>query len=182
MNSSVPSGSGLNNSLNVTFENVTGSVFSGLASETTTVSVATAPSPGGGGGGGGRSGAVVCPAICKDPSYSGLPQCRNCPSKPPATTFPSVVEMPVEVKKPELVEAPVVEPSEAPNVVEKEEKEVVVPKVKASEKRDLKKVVLIVLGLLVVLAVVVFLHRGYGVGKYRHQLKSIRRVLERTRK
>jgi len=70
------------NIVNVSFNNASGANFSvGVVENTTVNSSAPSPSPSvsSGGGGGGGSSSVICPPICKNPAYSDMPVCRNCP-------------------------------------------------------------------------------------------------------
>lgn len=72
------------NIVNVSFNNASGANFSvGVVENTTVNSSAPGPSPSpsvsSGGGGGGGSSSVICPPICKNPAYSDMPICRNCP-------------------------------------------------------------------------------------------------------
>jgi hypothetical protein len=76
----------IENFVNVSFNNASGSNLSVGGSENTTVnSSGPTPSPSAsssGGGGSGGAGSVICPPLCRNPSYSDMPICRNCPSEP----------------------------------------------------------------------------------------------------
>lgn len=88
----------LNNTINVSFQNSTNqTIFANL----TTQNIVQVPASGGqgGGGGGGGGSSLICPALCQNPAYKDLAQCRNCPSSTQTTpsttqtttpTFPTV--------------------------------------------------------------------------------------------
>ncbi len=118
----------LNNTVNVTFANASGTNLTVNDSVLTTVTSFIPPTPavaGQGGGGGGGPSALICPAYCREPRYQNVQVCRSEACNvthaviPPPITFPEIqprpaVEEPVSQAETEEEQPVSIEMAEEP--------------------------------------------------------------------
>jgi|GEM_PF-6434725 len=96
VNVTAPAGTTLENTVNLTFENSSGTAFIFNATASTTVS---SPSQTSGGGGGGGSSAIICPLSCAKMSESERAKNTYCSSVCPTSSKPS---SPIEYSVPNM--------------------------------------------------------------------------------